>query len=173
MEEKFSRAIILIITLVSLFLLVLNVILISCYVKRRGARKHLHGKRNPTKSNPSLLPLVFSPGVPPVSNPSPSVGLSSSSGGSGDGNSVLLIIVAVVCALLFVLVNVFIVSFCLRRRLNCYLQKEGGGGGGSKGAKVAEDTGSSSNSTGSSTCGGEGKKNKRDKTPFLQLSLMG
>lgn len=41
-EETFSRGIILVITLVAALLLVLNVVLISCYVRRR-ARKHLMG----------------------------------------------------------------------------------------------------------------------------------
>ena len=45
-EGRLSRGIIVTITLVAALLLILNVVLISCYVRRRNAaRKQLHGKK--------------------------------------------------------------------------------------------------------------------------------
>ncbi len=40
----FSRGLILVVTLAAAALLIVNVVLVSCYVKRKGARKHLLGK---------------------------------------------------------------------------------------------------------------------------------
>lgn len=76
-EGRLSRGIIVTITLVAALLLILNVVLISCYVRRRNAaRKQLHGKINvhgvlifvlfsffPLKVCLSLRPIITQPRV--------------------------------------------------------------------------------------------------------------
>ena len=119
-----SRGIIVTITLVAALLLILNVVLISCYVRRRNAaRKQLHGKTKITNINFCFLFSFFPQGL--------FVLTSDNHATSSDRSNEfpLVVVLGVTAAATVTLLIVTVVAACVwrhRKKLGVLGQKGGG-----------------------------------------------